>query len=174
MIYSYLTKKASYLAFHRHQFPSKKLYVNMKSFNQLIILLIASSCLMSCNTAEKIYYDYKDSRAKATFANETNGVTIYKTRSLAKQNSKVRLMPTKFTGYSFLLTVEEEPLNMNHNYFKQFGGIMMYKTVLDEYAYYLGAFQTEDEINQFYENVLQYRIPEAIIVRFENGQNIGF
>lgn len=162
------------MACFNYNIPSIKTYVNMKNFNQIIILLLLSFYLVGCNTAEKVYYDYKDARAESILVSENNGVTIYNNRSLADNKSKVRLMPTKFTGYSFLLTIEGEPLNINHNYFRQFGGIMMYKTVLDEYAYYLGAFRTLEEINAFYDTTLKDRLPEAIIIRFEKGRTMGF
>lgn len=86
-----------------------------------------------------------------------------------------KAFPKGFTGYKVeIKTVYNQPLSLNNDLFKEFGGMMIERRTENSYTYLLGEFEDKDAVETYLKKVILSRYPDAKGVKYKNGTIIDY
>lgn len=77
-------------------------------------------------------------------------------------------LPATFAGYTIEIVCSEQPLAASHPALRKFEPIMLRQEAGGPYCYYIGAYHTLPEAQQFFRNAILPGFPEAQVVAFFN------
>ena len=83
-------------------------------------------------------------------------------------------MPASYTGFAVELVTSERPLTTNYPLFKNFGNIHYDKLQRGRYTYLIPVgFTKRSSVEKYVRDVIESRVPDAVIVEYENGLRQG-
>ena len=83
-------------------------------------------------------------------------------------------MPASYTGFAVELTTSDRPLTTDFPLFKNFGNIHYDKLQRGRYTYLIPVgFTKRSSVEKYVRDVIERRVPNAVIVEYENGLRQG-
>jgi hypothetical protein len=77
-----------------------------------------------------------------------------------------------FSGYKIELMTATEALPPDHELFFRHGAVQVEPRPTGSFAYVLGAYETEEDAQKFYDAFLANRYEEGRVVKFEEGKRV--
>lgn len=82
-------------------------------------------------------------------------------------------LPSTYDGYLIELTTSDFPLKRDYHLFKQFGQVYYQHIKGLGYAYLIKAdFSSRKSIEQYVENIIKHKAPEAQVFEYKKGKRI--
>jgi outer membrane protein OmpA-like peptidoglycan-associated protein len=103
---------------------------------------------------------------------EAVGMTMEREVTQANYIQAPKSLPLDYSGYKIQIVISTYELPLSHEIFSRHGNLLLEETQKGTYAYLLGSFNNEVEANEFLNNVLISKYPNARVVPYLNGKRV--
>ena len=144
------------------------LTASFASFAQTATTATASSTTFAADLAEQGAVGAFGEKLMADVV-ETN--TTNNTNELVKGFKRIaKPLAENFTGITVQITTSDRQLNENDKLYTQFGGVKVMEMLNPKYCYFIGEFNTEAGAQQYIDQIIGNRYPNAKVVTFKDGK----